>query len=61
MANFPIRLISRRKPITASIVPRHARMADVFLPLVIKHAGPDARGKGFSLSKLLGIPTLTRR
>ena len=62
MANFPIRLISRRVPKNRSIFPRHARMADKFLPLVIKHGNDKAEGgaKAFSLSKMLGLPTLSR-
>lgn len=63
MANFPIGLISRRKPSTASIFPRHARMANFILPLVIKQRTTESGEprKGFSLSRLLGLPTLIRR
>jgi hypothetical protein len=56
MANFPISLISRRKPFTGSAFPRHARMANMILPLVIRRTG-----KGFRLSDLFGIPTISRR
>lgn len=35
LLNFPIRLISRRKPFTGSVVPRHGRMASVPFPLLI--------------------------
>jgi hypothetical protein len=63
MANFPIPLLSRRKPFTGSAFPRHARMADFGLPLVIKRSGraPNERSTGFSLSRMLGLPTLLRR
>lgn len=63
MANFPISLISRRKPYTGSAFPRHARMADVILPLVIKQTDkePMYGSKSFSLSRMLGLPTLIRR
>ena len=36
MANWPFPLISRRKPYTGSLIPRHGRMADLFLPLLSK-------------------------
>jgi len=37
MANWPIRLISRRKPYTGSLLEdQHGRMADVFWPLTIR-------------------------
>ncbi len=36
MANWPIPLISRRKPFTHSIFQPHVRMADVFWPLVVR-------------------------
>lgn len=58
MANFPFGLISRRKPITASIFSRHARMANFPIPLVIRHAGKKGE---LTLSRLLGIPTLSPR
>lgn len=63
MANFPIPLISRRKPMTASIFPRHARMADFLLPLIIRKEDADTPygSNRFSLSRMLGIPTLMRR
>jgi len=63
MANFPISLISRRKPFSGSAFPRHARMADVVLPLVISStaAATPQGGDRFSLSKMLGLPTLIRR
>lgn len=63
MANFPIPLTSRRKPFTGSAIPRHGRMADVILPLVIKQSDkePAYGSKRFSLSKMLGFPTLIRR
>lgn len=63
MANFPIKLISRREPSTASIFPRHARMANFILPLVIKQSDPETgeAKKGFSFSRMLGLPTLIRR
>lgn len=63
MANFPISLISRRKPYTGSAFPRHARMADVILPLVIKQTDKEQMygSKSFSLSRMLGMPTLIRR
>ncbi len=62
MASFPIPLISRRVPKNRSIFPRHARMADKILPLVIKHGEGNAQGraKAFSLSKMLGWPTISR-
>lgn len=63
MANFPIGLLSNRKPYTGSIITPHARMADDVLPLIVKH-GEDPSVKadeGWSLSRLLGIPTLSRR
>lgn len=63
MANFPIPLISQRKPKDAFAFPRHARMADKILPLVIRRSN-DAKAfssKGFSLSKMLGLPTVIRR
>lgn len=62
MASFPISLTSKRKPFTGSAIPRHGRMADAILPLVIKHAESKAtaEGTGFSFSKFLNIPTLTR-
>lgn len=63
MASFPIPLISRRKPFTGSLIAPHAHMADAILPLVIPHGEEPSRGRneGFSFSKWLGIPTLTRR
>lgn len=63
MANLPISLISKRKPFTGSIFPRHARMADFILPLVIKHSekAPPEKAKRFSISRILGIPTLLPR
>lgn len=63
MANFPIPLISHRKPFTGSAFPRHARMADVILPLVIRRSQeePLYGSKRFSLSRILGLPTLIRR
>ena len=62
MANFPIPLISRRKPFTGSIFPPHARMADAILPLVTRSStpAPDA-DKRFSFSRLLGLPTIQSR
>ena len=57
MANFPIPLISRREPFTGSAFPRHARMANFPIPLVVPRDGEN----GFSFSKLLGLPTLSRR
>ena len=59
MANFPISLISKRKPFTGSVVPKHGRMANMFLPLVVNH-GESGNG-GFSLSKMLGMSTISRR
>ncbi len=35
-ANWPIPLISRRKPFTHSLIEPHARMADIFWPLTIR-------------------------
>lgn len=63
MANFPLSLISRRKPFTGSVFPRHARMADIILPLVIKQTDkkPMYGSASFSLSRMLGMPTLIRR
>lgn len=63
MENFPLPLISRREPSKASIFPRHARMADSILPLVIKNSDGAAQygSKSFSLSRMLGIPTVIRR
>ena len=62
MARFPIPLISRRKPFTGSLIPRHGRMANAILPLVIRRDSPaETGGDGFSFSKWLGLPTLTRR
>lgn len=63
MANFPIPLISRRKPYTGSVIEPHAHMADFPLPLITRRsetASPSG-GKGFSFSKMLGIPTIIRR
>ena len=63
MASFPIPLLSQRTPFTGSVIPRHARMAEAFLPLVL-HRSEEASGdggKGFSFSKVLGIPTVIRR
>ncbi|MDB2407247.1 PucR family transcriptional regulator [Jannaschia sp.] len=57
MANFPISLLSDRKPYTGSIFPRHARMADAPVPLLVDRKGP----RGFSLSRMLGLPTIIRR
>ena len=37
MANWPIPLISRRKPFTATMFPRHARMADKPVDLLLPH------------------------
>ncbi len=63
MANFPIPLISKRQPKDQFAFPRHARMADKILPLVIRRSDEDkARdSKGFSLSRMLGLPTIIRR
>ena len=36
MADWPIPLLSRRKPFNETIVPRHGRMADFLLPLTIR-------------------------
>ncbi|MEM6386042.1 MAG: PucR family transcriptional regulator [Pseudomonadota bacterium] len=44
MANWPIPLISRRKPVTFSLVEPHARMADKILPLI-----SDSKPYTFSL------------
>jgi hypothetical protein len=63
MANFPLPLISQRKPYTGSVFPRHARMADMILPLVIRKSEtttPDA-DKRYSLSRMLGMPTVIQR
>lgn len=62
MANFPIGLISKRKPFDGYAFPRHAHMANFILPLIVKEGqakSPEKRG--FSLSKLFGIPTLLSR
>ena len=62
MAAFPFGLISKRKPFTGSLFPKHARMADFILPLTIrKQDKSDEAGKGFQLSRLLGLPTLIER
>lgn len=61
MANFPISLLSGRKPFTGSMFSAHARMADIFLPLVIRDGDAPKTGKGWTLSKLFGIPTLISR
>ena len=63
MAKFPIPLISRRKPYSGFAFSRHARMANFPLPLVIRRSETAAAdgGQGFSLSKLLRLPTLIRR
>ena len=55
MAKFPLPLISRRKPFTGSIFSRHARMADFPIPLL------SQRKDGFSFSRMLGLPTLSKR
>jgi hypothetical protein len=62
MADLFLPLVSRRKPITASIIPKHARMADFILPLIAKRKDtPPGEQSSFSLSRLLGLPTTTRR
>jgi len=63
MANFPIPLISRRTPYSGSAIPRHGRMANFPLPLIIRRSGVSRRdgGEGFSFSKLIGVPTLSKR
>lgn len=63
MANFPLPLTVRKEPFRGSIFARHARMADKFLPLVIQHgeSRTGKKGAGFSFSKLLGWPTISRR
>jgi hypothetical protein len=76
MANFPIPLTSDRKPYTGSIIPRHGRMANFPIPLLSKRKPyaesmiePHARMANFpipllsdfSFSKMLGLPTVTRR
>ena len=63
MANFPLPLISKRKPFTGSLIAPHARMADMFLPLTIRRedTAAEAGGSGFSFSKLLRFPTITRK
>jgi len=63
MANFPLGLISKRKPFTGSAIPRHARMADIILPLVVRRSetAEQTGGSGFSFSKMIGMPTITRR
>lgn len=63
MARFPIGLISKRKPFTGSLIPRHGHMANFILPLIIRREDTDNKsgGRGFSFSKMLGLPTLTRR
>ena len=58
MANFPIPLISRRKPVDKYAFPRHAHMADMILPLVLKSS---EGAKRWSFSRMLGLPTLTAR
>ncbi len=60
MANFPLPLLSKRKPFTGSIFSKHARMADMILPLTIRRDPMAGRG-GFSFSRLIGMPTLSRR
>ncbi|WP_425038527.1 PucR family transcriptional regulator [Primorskyibacter sp. S187A] len=42
MANWPIPLISRRKPLTGSIFPEHARMANFPLPLISRRKPGNA-------------------
>ena len=59
MANFPIPLLSKRKPYTESMIPKHGRMADMFLPLTVRRS--EKKGEGFSLSGLFGLPTTFRR
>ena len=62
MANFPIGLLSRRKPMTASIIPRHGRMASWPFPLIIRRSeSRQHSGKGFSISRMFGMPTVIRR
>ncbi len=62
MANFPIGLISKRKPITASIIPRHGRMAAWPIPLISRRSNMKQGGpQSFSLSRMLGLPTVVRR
>lgn len=59
MANFPIGLISRRKPYTGSVIPKHAHMANMILPLVVRRE--ETKGQGWTFSRMLGLPTITRR
>ena len=54
MANFPIGLISRRKPYTGSAIAPHARMANFPIPLLVSPSD-------FSFSKMLGLPTISKR
>ena len=63
MANFPIPLISRRKPYTGSVIPKHGHMANFPWPLVIRRSNTADRdgGSGFSFSKMIGMPTISRR
>jgi hypothetical protein len=62
MADLFLPLLSKRKPFTGSIIPKHARMADFILPLVTKRKEtPPGEQSTFSLSRLLGLPTTTRR
>ena len=62
MANFPIGLISKRKPFTGSIFPRHARMANVILPLTVRESQVKSpERKGFTISKMFGLPTVISR
>ena len=63
MASFPVKLLSQRKPYTGSLIPKHGRMADAILPLTVEHSGTESgpAASGFSLSKVMGIPTIIRR
>ncbi|MEM9550474.1 MAG: PucR family transcriptional regulator [Pseudomonadota bacterium] len=61
MANLLLPLLSRRKPFDKSAFPRHARMANFLLPLIVRSEPGSSKKGGFSLSRLIGLPTLARR
>jgi hypothetical protein len=62
MADWPIPLISRRKPYTETVVPRHGRMADWPLPLIsrIKPRDEFAFPRHARMANLL-LPLTIRR
>jgi hypothetical protein len=62
MADRPVPLLSDRKPVDKFAFPRHARMADKILPLVLRETEDlDGTPRRWTLSGMLGLPTLTTR